>query len=1032
MADTQDSDSSPTEAILTPSESSKSPEPTVDDDHDAPPPDEVATKTQKKTKVGKKFDPRSLWQPPPGSVAEILGCIPDPVQIMRAGLIPVDLPIVNFTCYAMVNPPSCLPPTSLPMWSEPDEEDEPVEAPPRGSKSSGVLPPSQHKRLQLTDAEKKRMAVNAYINSPTRPSILPPIFSWRPPSYSETPPGRVGLSAQEAGMACLAPGFETQDPVKREHLQQSMEIREQQQRIIEARQLEARRQQDPAPRSDTTNKKGKAPASESAESVSGESKQSQSTKSSPPNQQTQSHWKKRASRKKQKKKDKEKAAQPPPYQESDPSGTESGPMNASYPDREANSHDTSVGGMHEEAETSQRNETLSTQNGASGTNSTPSGAYRMVGGMESLTLDGKSTHEDTGDALVDDMEAAVLEEDEAGVRKAIAAVQNSIASVEASRDTRLTSARQPALHDKAAQNILDAIEEIGKEAEENQAKATQGVLTKPTQEGRAKATPRDTLDIGDSDSDSDSEVEDGRSAEEAAISEVSEAKRMDAEDKKAQRKEKKKRRRAREWERKQKAEQARQELKEARRKEQEEAQKRRVQRADQVQNVKQVEVINPQQSDSKEEETLAHQLREQSLHEETQKLRDDNERLKNEKEGAKLDDVSTGGGEEIERGSQNEKIQDRPKQIGYGDNERDTHRQTTQDRPKRTEFHDGRGDLGTKQSRRTEQSLPETGEFKQTEQFRGSQAQVQMRMSSDRKGSEGTKPQIKATSETHVAYESRPQHLEKTAKASGSLRRGRNVNSIKHSTSDTVPPPNSQTRPVSLDRIHSPKKLPGVRSPELLVDPEEQARREAMYPVVNQRGSSLPQTPTVAQPLLWLPPDSDPPKKTVRRLLSPSPVENRKRVDKGEDAARAPQASTTQQSGVTNSQEQLPGEQIRKLNNRGASIGGWTSNGNTDLNPEAESWMPMARAKVESSKTIQLPPPQTSNMAGYKGTRHEPGPPRSTRSPFPQEYSAAGDSRTSESHFTPEFAQMTSRGAVRENYPNFPTQSQDMSAGSGT
>ncbi|KAI2626722.1 hypothetical protein GGR54DRAFT_482170 [Hypoxylon sp. NC1633] len=47
--------------------------------------------------------------------------------------------------------------------------------------------------------------------------------------------GREGLGIQEVGIACLSPGFVTQDPVMKEHLQQSMNVRDQQRRIIEAR-----------------------------------------------------------------------------------------------------------------------------------------------------------------------------------------------------------------------------------------------------------------------------------------------------------------------------------------------------------------------------------------------------------------------------------------------------------------------------------------------------------------------------------------------------------------------------------------------------------------------------------------------------------------------------------------------------------------------------------------------------------------------------------------------------------------------------
>lgn len=46
---------------------------------------------------------------------------------------------------------------------------------------------------------------------------------------------RDGLGIQEVGIACLSPGFVTQDPVMKEQLQRSMSVREQQRHIIEAR-----------------------------------------------------------------------------------------------------------------------------------------------------------------------------------------------------------------------------------------------------------------------------------------------------------------------------------------------------------------------------------------------------------------------------------------------------------------------------------------------------------------------------------------------------------------------------------------------------------------------------------------------------------------------------------------------------------------------------------------------------------------------------------------------------------------------------
>lgn len=49
--------------------------------------------------------------------------------------------------------------------------------------------------------------------------------------------GRDGLAMQDVGLACLSPGFQTQDPTLREQLQRSISVRDQQRSIIEARLL---------------------------------------------------------------------------------------------------------------------------------------------------------------------------------------------------------------------------------------------------------------------------------------------------------------------------------------------------------------------------------------------------------------------------------------------------------------------------------------------------------------------------------------------------------------------------------------------------------------------------------------------------------------------------------------------------------------------------------------------------------------------------------------------------------------------------
>lgn len=64
---------------------------------------------------------------------------------------------------------------------------------------------------------------------------VPPGLSSRPSAGPMT--GRDGLVMQDVGLACLSPGFQTQDPTLREQLQRSISVRDQQRSIIEARLL---------------------------------------------------------------------------------------------------------------------------------------------------------------------------------------------------------------------------------------------------------------------------------------------------------------------------------------------------------------------------------------------------------------------------------------------------------------------------------------------------------------------------------------------------------------------------------------------------------------------------------------------------------------------------------------------------------------------------------------------------------------------------------------------------------------------------
>ena len=64
---------------------------------------------------------------------------------------------------------------------------------------------------------------------------VPPGLSSKPSAGPMT--ARDGLIMQDVGIACLSPGFQTQDPTLREQLQRSLSVRDHQRSIIEARML---------------------------------------------------------------------------------------------------------------------------------------------------------------------------------------------------------------------------------------------------------------------------------------------------------------------------------------------------------------------------------------------------------------------------------------------------------------------------------------------------------------------------------------------------------------------------------------------------------------------------------------------------------------------------------------------------------------------------------------------------------------------------------------------------------------------------
>jgi hypothetical protein len=86
--------------------------------------------------------------------------------------------------------------------------------------SSPELPTSRHRPRKL-DLSKNTSSVNPGTSRQSAGQL--------------TSRGENGLGIQDVGIACLSPGFVTQDPAMREQLQRSISVREQQRHIIESR-----------------------------------------------------------------------------------------------------------------------------------------------------------------------------------------------------------------------------------------------------------------------------------------------------------------------------------------------------------------------------------------------------------------------------------------------------------------------------------------------------------------------------------------------------------------------------------------------------------------------------------------------------------------------------------------------------------------------------------------------------------------------------------------------------------------------------
>ncbi|KAI5465797.1 hypothetical protein BGZ63DRAFT_348379 [Mariannaea sp. PMI_226] len=109
----------------------------------------------------------------------------------------------------------------------------------KSSPPSASVPFSASRNAPPKIIVKKEPASPSMPNSRPRPRRLD--LSKNTPRSNQQPAtarpltARDGLAIHEVGIACLSPGFVTQDPVMKEQLQRSMTVREQQRHIIEAR-----------------------------------------------------------------------------------------------------------------------------------------------------------------------------------------------------------------------------------------------------------------------------------------------------------------------------------------------------------------------------------------------------------------------------------------------------------------------------------------------------------------------------------------------------------------------------------------------------------------------------------------------------------------------------------------------------------------------------------------------------------------------------------------------------------------------------
>ncbi|PHH84829.1 hypothetical protein CDD83_1303 [Cordyceps sp. RAO-2017] len=117
---------------------------------------------------------------------------------------------------------------------------------PKSAGASSTAAKSSPSGASRTDARHPKIVVKKEPGSPTLSTTRPRprkldlskntnVTASNAPTTAVPMSARDNLGIQEVGIACLSPGFVTQDPIMKEQLQRSMTVREQQRHIIEAR-----------------------------------------------------------------------------------------------------------------------------------------------------------------------------------------------------------------------------------------------------------------------------------------------------------------------------------------------------------------------------------------------------------------------------------------------------------------------------------------------------------------------------------------------------------------------------------------------------------------------------------------------------------------------------------------------------------------------------------------------------------------------------------------------------------------------------